>query len=70
MSNDIMDLTDRLGDLLSEYGIADGAGEVVDLDAWATEDLATCHKIFEQALELRAGEEIARSIAEEHYAVQ
>lgn len=70
MSNDVMDLTDQLGDLLSEYGVAEGAGEVVDLDAWATQDLQACMKIFEQALELRAGQEIARSIAEEHYAVQ
>lgn len=56
-SNDVVDLTDRFNDIVDTYqGMGDA---IVDLDAWATEDLLEVVSIVEQAIHLRAlGEDI------------
>ena len=50
MSNDYTDLTDMLVEVLELYT---PEVDLVDLDAWDTDDLRLVHEIFVQALELR-----------------
>jgi hypothetical protein len=59
--NDTVDLTDTFNDLVEHYTGELGVGEcgVVDLDAWATEDLEMVIRIFERAIEERANEQAA-----------
>jgi hypothetical protein len=53
--NDIVDLTDTFSDLVENYTGEFGA--IVDLDAWATEDLTAIAEIIERVLEERAYEQ-------------
>lgn len=62
---DIVDITDELNAILDEYAMGEESG-VVDLDAWATCDLADAHRLIGQALEIRAGERLADGEILEH----
>lgn len=53
VSTTLMDATDELNELLSEYNY-DGQVTVVDLDAWPTYDLTVAANIFEIALLVRS----------------
>lgn len=61
--NDIVDLTDTFNDIVSEYLIGEDGEIVVDLDAWATEDLVQLRDLITAALQVRASEYMDRGLA-------
>lgn len=48
--NDVVDLTDRFNDLISEYATTEG--NVCDFDGWNAEDLTDLRDVILQAVEL------------------
>ena len=63
MNFDVMDLTDRVRELLDHYTVGDEEGELlVDLDAWSSEDLKEMIGLLTSILRMRDDEDSLNTV--------
>ena len=63
MNFDVMDLTDRVRELLDHYTVGDEEGELlVDLDAWSSEDLKEMIGLLTSILRMRDDEDSINTV--------